>query len=149
MKLSELSSVIQAAAARITGTVYLRGTDNDSNKSIDHIDLKGKTVVIFNNLPNVTNTIGRSGYIIESIPVELRVLRLAQVDDTTGEGDAIRDHCYDVASRLFDYISASQSIPDVFDYEVEYLGNYNIYDKVLTGCKLVFDFKASRNTYAC
>jgi hypothetical protein len=149
MTIAELSTTISAIVAAIPNAVYLRATDRDANVSIDNIDLAGKTVVIFNNLPEVRHAVSRSGFIVQTYPVELRVLQLAKLDDTTVDSDTIRDNCAAVANTLFDQISVDQSLPDTFEYSIVFLGEMKVYDKTMTGCRLSFVFNSNRTSYSC
>jgi len=149
MTLTTLSTTIETIVAGITGGVFLRATDNDANISVDNIDLEGKTLCIFNNLPVVSNQVSKSGYIVQVWPVEIRVLQLSNLDDTTAQGDAIRDACAIAADTIWDKITFDQSLPDAFEYELNYLNEVKVYDKTLTGVRLTFMFNSSRNAYYC
>ena len=149
MTLTQLSTLLQTITGGITDAVYLRATDNDANVSIDNIDLNGKTIVLFNNLPEVTYNVTRSGYMLQQFPVEIRVLRLAAIDDTTVDSDAIRDACSAVCDNIFDKITKHQTMPDAFEYSVTFLGEVNIYDKVMTGARLSFVFHSDRTKFNC
>jgi len=149
MTLQSLSTLIQTIVGTISGAVYLRATDADANVSIDNIELDGKTIVLFNNLPDITHTIARTGFIMQQIPVEIRVLQLAGLDDTTDGSDILRDRCADIANNIFDQITFSQELPDTFEYQISYLNEVKIYDKTMTGCRLSFVFNASRLNYSC
>ena len=149
MTLTALSTKIETIVAGITGAVFMRATDNDANISIDNVDLEGKTVCIFNNLPLVSNQVSKSGHIVEEWPVEIRVLQLSNLDDTTAQGDSIRDACAIAANTIWDKISFDQSLPDAFEYELNYLNEVKVYDKTLTGVRLAFVFNSFRGTYYC
>ena len=149
MTLTEISNLIQSIVATLPNTVYLRATERDANISLDYIDLEGKTVCLFNNLPEITNSVSQSGLITQMIPIEIQVLQLANIDDTTGEGDTIRDACSDIANSIFDLITKDQYLPDTFEYSIDYVGEFKIYDKTMTGARLGFVFNAYRTTYSC
>ena len=149
MTLTELSTALQTIVAGIPNALFLRATDTDANKSVDNIDLSGKTIVLFNNLPTIVHNVARSGFIMQEIPVEIKVLQLAQLDNTTGQQDTIRDNCTAIANSIFDLITKDQQLPDAFEYSIAYLGAVNIYDKLLTGCAFSFVMNSSRSSYEC
>lgn len=149
MNLKNISNVIEDAAGLISKTMYLRATDIEMNTSADDIDLSSLTVVIFNNLPLVNNLVLQSGYITQSWPIEIKIVRLAELDDTTKQSDDIRDVCLSVANQLFDILSKAQTIPDAFEYQVNFLNELKVYDKILTGCTLSFTLNTPRGEYVC
>lgn len=148
MKLSELSTVIQNVVTPLANTLYLRATDVDANIDIDHLDIQGKTIVIFNNLPAIDYLVSKSGHTEQVIPVEIRVLKLANLDDNTVQGDTLRDQCAETCDTIWDMLTANQDI-DGYEYQVTYLNEVKVYDKTMTGARLIFPFTSTRTTYAC
>lgn len=129
--------------------MYLRATDLDANISVDGIDLSGKTIVLFNNLPEVVNAVSQSGAVTRAWPIEIKVLQLALLDDTTKQSDVIRDVCLEIADEIWDKVAVHQDIPDAFEYGINFLNDLKIYDKTMTGCSLTFVLNTQRTSYKC
>lgn len=147
MTLQQLSTGLETIAEAIAGVVFLRATDADANMSLDDFDMTGKTVVIFNNLPTVPNTQGTSTLSEQDWPIDIRVLQLANLDDTTVDGDKIRDECAEVAYKIFDRLGTQFTIDTPIDsHTVDFLDQVSLYDKILTGCKLTFNMKMYRTS---
>lgn len=149
MNLTGISGILSAIVATIPGTLYLRKTDTDANTSADNVDLKDKTVVLFNNLPEVPHLVFPTGSVVRQWPIEIKVLQLALLDDTTEQSDVIRDACLAVADEIWDKVVAHQDLPDAFEYEISFLNELKIYDKTLTGCTLKFILNIQRTSYKC
>lgn len=149
MNLTEISNLLKGISATIAGSLYLRATDIDANISVDNIDLAGKTIILFNNLPEVPHVVSQSGAVTRAWPVEVRVLQLATLDDNTEQSDVIRDACLAIADEIWDKVSSSQSVPDAYEYEIGFLSDLKIYDKTMTGCTLSFLLNTQRTSYKC
>jgi len=152
MKLSTISALIAAQVELIPDAVYYRATDTEANKDIDNIDLSGKTIVLFNNLPSITSTVATSGYVTQDIPISIKVLKLASFDDREVDSDILRDDCKLVAEKLFNKITNSQDInimPPTLEYTIEFMNQTKIYDKTVTGCTLSFTISSDRGDYNC
>ena len=149
MKLNEISALLSAICYEIPNAMYLRATDTDANTTLDNVNISGRYVVLFNNLPEVNVSVSQSGYMTKSTPIGIKVLRLAGLDDTTIESDTIRDSCEDVANMIFDKIRIYQELPDVFEYTVSLLNEVKLYDKILTGVSMSFVLNTERGGYGC
>lgn len=150
MNPSQVSAALQnIVTSKVPDGLFMRATDADANRDVDNVDLGGKTLVIYNNLPEVTHPVPVGGAISREWPVELRILRLANFDDNTEQGDALRDICMDAADRIFDSITDIDSFPSVEEYTIQMLGEVKVYDKTLTGVRLSFTLHLLRNAYYC
>jgi len=151
MNATGISNGIKNIVAGIANAVYMRATDSDANTDVDHVDISGKVLCIYNNLPNVSHIVPASGSIGRSWPVEIRVVKLAQQDDNTTDGDTIRDECMAVADNIFDMIipQFDEQQPAVMEYSLNFLGEVKIYDKTLTGVRLLFTLQFDRDVYYC
>jgi len=145
-----VSSIIEDAVATVTDSVYLRATDMDANTSVAEIALEGKVFCVFNNLPTMKAT-GENGFTYE-VPVEISVLRLADFDDNTIDGDAIRDSVVPSAEKIFDKIARDSRISNLMvseGYELSFEDQVEIYDSILTGVKLEFTMYLDRTAFYC
>ena len=149
MKLNEISALLSAICYEIPNAMYLRATDTDANTTLDNVNISGRYVVLFNNLPEVNVSVSQSGYMTKSTPIGIKVLRLAGLDDTTIESDTIRDSCEDVANMIFDKITKDQELPDTFEYSLSFLNEVKLYDKILTGVSMSFVLNTERGGYGC
>ena len=141
-----ISPIIENIVNTIPNGVYLRATDQEANIAIDDIDLDGKILVLYNNLPTITGNKQQSGFDLQNWPVEIKILKLADMDDNDVDGDLLRDDCLKIAEYIVDKFpqDPAQSFDD---YEIEFAENYKIYDKIMTGCMLNFDYPQSRQIY--
>jgi len=149
MNLTEISQILSGIVATIPNTLYLRATDIDANISVDNVDLSGKTVTLFNNLPEVPHLVSGSGAVTRQWPIEIKVLQLANLDDTTPQSDVIRDACLAIADEIWDKVTAHQDLPNSFEYAINFLNDVKIYDKTMTGCTLTFILNTVRTSYKC
>jgi len=150
MNASQISAGLAAIVATIPNSVFLRATDASANTDVDHIDLAGKTIFIYNNLPIVNHAVNKGGSVFRTWPVEIRVLRLADFDDNTDQGDALRDVCIDGADALYDKLPGQfPDYPVTEEYGLQLLGEEKVYDKTLTGCRMIFTLNVRRTTYYC
>jgi hypothetical protein len=149
MTIAALSSAIDTITNSVLNGVYMRATDDQANTDLDNVDLRNKTVVLFNNLPDMDFSVTRGGYTSQTIPVEIRVLQLAEIDDNETQSDVIRDNCVAIANMVFDKLTVYQITDDVIPYRINLLGETKVYDKTMTGCKLVFDLVTERTVYSC
>jgi len=149
MKLNEISALLSSVCDEIPNAMYLRATDTDANTTLDNVNISGRYVVLFNNLPEVSVSVSQSGYMTKSTPIGIKVLRLAGLDDTTTESDTIRDSCEDVANMIFDKITKDQELPDTFEYSLSFLNEVKLYDKILTGVSMSFVLNTERGGYGC
>ena len=151
MKITEVSAALQGIVSDIPNTYFMRATSQDANIELDQISLRQKTVVIFNNLPTINNTIGAGGYVSQEFPIELQVLKLDQVDEKTDGSDMIRDTCSIVANTIFDRLNGvfTNQLTPIENYELNYLGEAKIYDDVFTGVRLRFTILLNRDVYYC
>lgn len=141
------TKIIEAACNGIPNSLYLRATDKQANTELDQLDLKGKTVVIYNNLPTVKHEVAAGIY--REYPIEIKILKLADHDDTDGQGDAIREELLPVADYLFKYLTADPTTTPAKTtetYTVDFSGAVSIFDEILTGLTLRFNlyFDATR-----
>ncbi len=149
-----VSSTLRSIVESISDTVYMRNTDVDSNIDIDLIDLENKTVVIYNNLPTIAHVLPTAGGTVttRSWPMEMRILQLADMDDDGEGGDDIRERCLLVADTIFDKLLNNQLLSltaAIEGYEVEFEDNVKVYDKVMTGCKLLINYPIDRESFNC
>jgi hypothetical protein len=150
MNASDISTGLEAIVAAIPDSVFLRATDADASTDVDRIDLSGKTIFIYNNLPTVDHPQVQGGSVFRSWPVEIRILRLADFDDNTVQGDALRDICIAGADAVYDKLPTQFSdLPVPSTYSLNLLGEVKVYDKTLTGVRLTFTLSALRTTYYC
>lgn len=140
------SPIIETIVGTIAEGVYLRATSPEANIELDDLDLKDKIVVVYNNLPELTSTVGQSGYVEQLWPVEIQVLKLADFDDNDVNGDLIRTECLRIANFIFDSLPRS-GVSYVETYDVSFLEQVKLYDKTLTGCNLTFEYPIERTVY--
>ena len=140
------SPILETIVGTIAEGFYLRATSGEANIELDQIDLEGKIVVIYNNLPELTSPIGQSGYVEQLWPVEIQVLKLADFDDNDVNGDTLRADCLRVANYIVDRLPRSGG-SYLDSYDVSFLEEVKLYDKTLTGCRLAFEYPIARETY--
>jgi len=135
------------ALALIPDVVYLRSRDGGANISVDEIDLASKIFVLYNNQPTVSGDISDiSGLVVETIPVEISFLKLADYDDNENDTDSLIDELYGYAQGIFDRLSLIEvQASYVQGYEISLGdGTTKIYDKVMSGVVLRFDLVTQR-----
>lgn len=142
------SSILQPIVAQIANTVYARATDEELNVLMDQQDLAGQTLVVYNNLPVVTNQVSRGGFVVRDWPVQILVLQLADYDDNTVDGDTIRANCIPIADEIHDRL-VQDSRYIIESYEFNFLDNEKILDKTMTGLALSFIIKFDRTAGLC
>ena len=148
-----VSPIIEGIVNQIPDTKYLRDTDQDANIDVDQLDLEGLTIVIYNNLPTVSHEIGTHGQLIyRRWPVELKILRLAELDDTGSDGDQLRAICLGVADQIYDRIASQPIISKIVPlngYDIDFSRGVKVYDKIMTGLTMTFDIPIDRLNYDC
>ena len=145
-----LTSLIEEIVTKLPNAVFMRATDNDANIDLDNIDLSGQTIFIFNNLPELSILPQQGGMLQEQWPVEIDVLRLAQLDDNTSDGDQIRDGCLQVSKQFINkWIKEETNNTPVEDFTFEFAETVKIYDKILTGGRLVFTVNLDQHSNNC
>lgn len=152
MKLSDISEALKVIVSNIPNAVFMRATSEEANKDVDDVDLLGKTIVIFNNLPTVPNQISQSGYVSRTWPIDLQILQLGDVDETTLAGDNIRDNCHEIADKIYDALNTQfedQWPESISDYTIDFVNQMKLYDKILTGCLMSFQINLPRTVYLC
>lgn len=150
MNATQISQGLEAIVATIPNSVFLRATDASANTDVDNIDLNGKTIFIYNNLPTVEHTPTQGGSVFRAWPIEIRILRLANFDDNTEDGDLLRDICLAGADALYDKLPGQfTDIPIVDTYVIQMLGEEKVYDKTLTGVRMTFPLSVRRTQYYC
>ena len=148
--MESISTILKDVVSALPQTVFLRLTDLDANMALDDIDMKNVTVIIYRNLPTITNTIQQGGLVTEDWPTEILVLQLAEIDDNTGDSDTIRHRCKDIADRLMDQLKTRQDSTEPIEaYDIVFTGIEKIHDKIVTGLMLTFDWKIDRTNYNC
>ena len=145
-----VSDIISDAVATISDTVYLRATDLDANTKISEIELEGKNFCLYNNLPTMSS-LGEVSVTYE-IPIEISVLKLADIDDTTLDGDTIRESLIPVAEQIFDRVVRNPTLSNLViteDYELSFEDQVEMYDSIMTGLKLSFNIHIDRAVFYC
>ena len=142
----KISPIIEAIVATIPDGVYLRATAQEANIEADDLDLEGKILVVYNNLPSVDHTFGVGGHVVAVWPVEIQVLKLADFDDNDADGDIIREDCLRIANYIAD-VFPENSVQIIEDYNIDFLDEVKVYDATLTGCRLSFDYPIDREIY--
>ncbi len=145
-----VSDIIEDAVATITDSVYLRATDMDANTSVAEIALEGKVFCVYNNLPAMKAE-GEVSVTYE-IPVEISVLKLADFDDNTEDGDTLRNSLVPSAEQIFDQVARDMRTSNILvadDYELSFEDQVEIYDSILTGVKITFPIYIDRTTFYC
>lgn len=143
-----ISAIIEAAAALIPNSLYLRATDIQANIEIDDLEIGDKIVVLYNNLPTVKNRVTQS--VQREVPVEIKILKLGNVDDNDVDGDAIRASLVPAADLMFDATikNPEHSLTRYADtYEIDFLNQVKIYDDVLTGLVLKYSMFFDRSFF--
>jgi len=135
-----VSDTIKNLVENIPGAIYLRATDFEANISLDDIDLEGKTVYIYNNLPIINYDIETA--IIPQWPIVIRLMQLSDLDGNTLDKDVIRESLVKPAQAflealLNDPISSQATLPT--SATITFLGDN--YDKHVTGVELGFDLQ--------
>jgi len=141
-----ISPIIEAIVDTIPDGVYVRATAQEANIELDEIDLLDKIAVIYNNLPDVENTISMSSHVIAVWPVEIQILKLADFDDNDVDGDVLRLECLRIAEYIVD-VFPKNSVQVIEDYGTEFVDQVKVYDKTCTGCLLTFDYPIDRTDY--
>ena len=98
-----VSKIIEKAVDTFPDSVYLRATDFNANQEAGDIALKGKTLFVYNNLPNI-NVIAETGR-LALFPISIRILQLVDTDANTADEDEIREALVPVAHKLFNVIN--------------------------------------------
>lgn len=145
-----VSDIISDAVATVADTVYLRATDLDANTSISEIELEGKNFCLYNNLPTM-KSLGEVSVTYE-IPIEISVLKLADLGDTTLDGDTIRESLIPVAEQIFDRVVRNPTLSNLViteDYELSFEDQVEMYDSIMTGLKLSFSINIDRTVFYC
>ena len=145
-----VSDIISDAVATVADTVYLRATDLDANTKIAEIELEGKNFCLYNNLPTMKS--GGGGGVTYEIPIEISVLKLADIDDTTLDGDTIRESLIPVAEQIFDRVVRNPTLSNLViteDYELSFEDQVEMYDSIMTGLKLSFNIHIDRTVFYC
>ena len=135
-----VTDIIRDAVALIPDSVFLRATEMDANISVSEIELEGKILCVFNNLPTISNTAG-SG-VMSSYPIQIQILEIAEEDDNTDQGDDIRGNLIPIANTLFSTIQQDprHSLAEYAEtYDIDLQGEVKIYDGIFTGVMLEFD----------
>ena len=135
-----MNQIIQDAVALIPNSEYMRASDYEANIEVDNVELKGKTLAVYNNLPTLNYPVG---VVVEKQwPVSVKLLQLVDTDANTVDEDIIREALVPVAEKLFRDItanaSASKSLPPS-SYTIRFLGV--VYDGVMTGVELAFTYE--------
>ena len=141
-----ISPIIETIVATISNGVYLRATAQEANIEADELDLIDKILIIYNNLPDVTNEIGPGGNVIAVWPVEIEILKLADFDDNTADGDLIRADCLRIANYILDSFPEN-SVEIIETYQTDFLDEVKVYDKTMSGVRLTFDYPLRRLDY--
>ena len=148
--MENISTILKETVQKLPNASYMRATDDDANIEIENIDIKGKTVFIYRNLPTVTNSIQKGGHIQSNYPTEIDVLQLADFDDNTLDGDEIRASCKDMADKLMDHLKIrTDSVTPIPAYQVVFSESVQVKDTLLTGCVLRFNWIFDRTSYDC
>tara|TARA_R110000751_G_scaffold8874_6_gene34443 strand:- start:1820 stop:2269 length:450 start_codon:yes stop_codon:yes gene_type:complete len=145
-----VSDIISDAVATVADTVYLRATDLDANTKIAEIELEGKNFCLYNNLPTMSS-LGEVSVTYE-IPIEISVLKLADIDDTTLDGDTIRESLIPVAEQIFDRVVRNPTLSNLViteDYNLSFEDQVEMYDSIMTGLKLSFNIHIDRTVFYC
>ena len=145
-----VSDIISDAVATVADTVYLRATDLDANTKISEIELEGKNFCLYNNLPTMSS-LGEVSVTYE-IPIEISVLKLADLDDTTLDGDTIRESLIPVAEQIFDMVVRNPTLSNLMiteDYNLSFEDQVEMYDSIMTGLKLSFNIHIDRTVFYC
>lgn len=145
-----ISTILKGTIQKLPNASYLRATDDDANVEIEKIDIKGKTIFIYRNLPTVTNSIQAGGLVQSNYPTEIDVLQLADLDDNTKNGDDIRASCKAMADRLMDRLKIrTDSVTPIPSYQIVFSESVQVKDALLTGCILRFNWIFDRTSYDC
>ena len=141
-----ISGLIESLVNALPDAVYLRATDYDANIEVDNIDLAGKTIYIYNNLPIINLSVGIA--ITPQWPVNIKLLQLVDQDANTRDKDLIRESMVKPAQELLsailrDPISNQAVLPP--SATIEFLNDE--FDKTLTGVNLQFDIQL--NQFLC
>ena len=148
--MENISTILRETIQKLPNASYLRATDDDANIEIEKIDIKGKTIFIYRNLPTVTNPIQAGGLVQANYPTEIDVLQLADLDDNTKNGDDIRASCKDMADRLMDHLKIrTDSVTPIPSYQIVFSESVQVKDSLLTGCVLRFNWIFDRTSYNC
>lgn len=148
--MENISTILKETIQKLPNASYLRATDDDANVEIENIDIKGKTIFIYRNLPTVTNPIQAGGMVQSNYPTEIDVLQLADNDDNTKDGDDIRASCKDMADRLMDHLKIrTDSVTPIPSYQIVFSESVQVKDTLLTGCVLRFNWIFDRTSYDC
>ena len=137
MAFYSISQVIQDAVAQLPDSIYLRATDYEANVELDNIDLDGKTVFIYNNLPVINYALDIA--ILPQWPIVIKVMQMTDLDANTQDKDLQREAMVEPAQDLLklllsDSISSQAVLPP--NATITFLDND--YDKNLTGVELAF-----------
>ena len=148
--MENISTILKETIQKLPNTSYLRATDADANVIIETINVKGKTVFIYNNLPTITNPIQQGGLVQKHFPTDIHVVQLGDHDDNTVNGDAIRHECVNMADRLMDHLKIrTDSVTPIGTYQTISSESVLIMDVLFTGIVLRFNWIFDRTTYDC
>jgi len=138
---------------KLVNAIYMRNSEIESNIDLDQIDMEGKTIVIYYNLPIVENSTNSfSNSVVRHWPVEILVAELSELDDDGDDGDSIRERCLTISDQIYDYIKSNSIVSlveSIESYEIEFERSVKIYDKTITGCRLTMDIPIDRNKFYC
>lgn len=147
-----VSPILKEVVEEIPDCIYLRASDLEANIDVDSIDMSGKTLVIYNNRPDVENSNGNQGsFVTRQWPVECQILQLADMDDNEVDSDTIRAACIVIADTIFDkmQIRTLNQVASIDGYDFTFEEEVKVYDKILTGLMLLFVFPMERDEYYC
>lgn len=137
----------------IDNAIYMRNSEMEANVDLDQVDLLGKTIILYYNLPTVDNVAGTiSNYVHRKWPVEILIAKLSELDDNGDDGDTLRAECLAIADHIYDLLSKDAIVSlvnSIEDYKVVFEGSVKIYDKTMTGCRLTCEVPIERSTYYC
>lgn len=132
--------------------LYMRNSEIDANIDLDQIDMEGKFIVIYYNLPTVAHSITYSTSVVRHWPVEILIAKLANVDNDGEDGDEIRSECLGIADLILDHISKNaivSQVESIEDYDIQFENSVNVFDKTLTGCRMTCTVPIDRTEYYC
>ena len=148
--MANISEILKTAVQKLPNALFLRATDLDANIELEKIDIGIRTLFIYNNLPNVNNPIQEGGLVQRIVPTSIGVVRLADFDDNTRDGDVLREDCQIMADRLMDQLkNRTDSITPIPDYQTNFTDAEKIHDVILTGLILRFEWTFDREDYYC
>lgn len=148
--MANISEILKTTVQKLPNALFLRATDLDANIELEKIDIGIRTLFIYNNLPNVNNPIQEGGLVQEIVPISIGIVRLADFDDNTRDGDELREDCKIMAHRLMDQLkNRTDSVTPIPDYQTNFTDAEKIHDVILTGLILRFNWTFDREEYYC